>query len=101
MEGNSAKLIENILGTSCGTSSEFNQWSMPVLIRTEDIGKSIEMIYKQFKILTLTNFGYQTQSEERVFKIVYSCKYGKWNKSEPIFGRIVPAHEEYYEFNEE
>jgi hypothetical protein len=38
--------------------------------------------------------------EERVFKIVYSCVDGKWNKSEKIYGKIIPSQKEYYEFED-
>ena len=41
----------------------------------------------------------QQPLEERVFKIVYSCKDGKWNKSEPNYGKIIPATDEDYDFD--
>lgn len=31
-------------------------------------------------------------------KIIYSCIDGKWNKSEPIYGKIIPTQDEYFEF---
>jgi hypothetical protein len=38
--------------------------------------------------------------DERAVKIVYSCVDGKWNKSEPIYGKIIPAQDEYFEFED-
>lgn len=83
------------------TTSTINTWSNPERIDVYENGESIEMIYKQTSMLTYTtfNFPFSSQPEVRVFKIVYSCVNGKWNKSEPIFGRIVPAQREYFEFD--
>jgi len=86
---------------SSGTTTNINQWSSPEFLKAEEIGESIEMLYKQY---CQWNNGYsiiqnQTQ-EERVFKIVFSCIDGKWNKSEPIIGKIILAKGEDYEFDE-
>jgi len=47
-----------------------------------------------------TNLGLSTHipPQERVFKIVYSCVNGKWNKSDRIYGNIISAQDEGYEF---
>jgi hypothetical protein len=37
-------------------------------------------------------------AEQRVFKIVFSCIDGKWNKSERIYGKVVAAKLESYSF---
>jgi hypothetical protein len=39
-----------------------------------------------------------SSSEKRVYKIIYSIEEGKWKRSEPIYGKIIPATEESYEF---
>jgi hypothetical protein len=75
----------------------FNQWSNPERIKVIEVGESIEMIYKQTSMI-YNSGGFNNRPNERIFKIVFSCVDGKWNKSEPIFGKIVPAAEETYEF---
>jgi hypothetical protein len=80
---------------SSGTTT-YNVWSTPQLIETNEVGNSIELIYKQTATVTYT---YDTTPVERVFKIIYSCKEGKWDKSGPIYGNIIPAQEESYEFD--
>ena len=89
------------LNTGLSTTQTFDQWickwSDPLLIKTQEVGESIELIYKQHSTYSRTG-GIAPYNDTRVFKIVYSCVNGKWNKSEPIFGEIIPAHEEYYEF---
>lgn len=82
-----------------GTTSILNTWSNPVRVEVNEVGESIEMIYKQTSMITYT-FYPSPPPEVRVFKIIYSCVDGKWNKSEPIFGKIVPLQDEYYEFED-
>lgn len=71
-------------------------WDEPILIKTEEVGETIEFIYKQTSRIYVGLFS----PKERVFKVVYSCKDGKWNKSKPIYGKIIPATEEQYDFDE-
>lgn len=79
------------------TFSNTNTWTSPERLSVEEVGDTIEMVFKETS--TLTYLVYPSRaSEQRVFKIVYSCVDGKWNKSERIYGEIVPAQEEYYEF---
>ncbi len=83
-----------------GTStSHLETWNYPERVEVNEVGESIEMIYKQTSMLTYTIYP-SPPPEVRVFKIVYSCVDGKWNKSEPIYGRIIPAQNEYFEFDE-
>lgn len=64
------------------------------VIEKED---SIEFIYKETS--SLVNMTYPPQKpHERVYKIVFSCKDGKWNKSEKIYGEIIPPKKEKYKF---
>lgn len=84
-------------GGSSDTTS-FGLWGTPYLIETREVGESIEMIYKQVSNMSITIYP-PPPPQVRVFKIVYSCKDGKWHKSEPIFGRIVPPTEEQYDFD--
>jgi hypothetical protein len=81
-----------------GFTNDMNTWSTNERIEVNQVGETIEMIYKQ----TLHFKDWPSKlTEERVYKIVYSCIDGKWNKSEPIYGKIIPAQEEYFEFDEE
>jgi len=78
------------------TTSTFKEWNEPIRVDVIDTGNSIEMIYVQTKNSIWGNLF----CEKRAFKIVYSCVNGMWNKSEPIYGKIIPAQEEYYEFEQ-
>lgn len=82
-----------------GSTSYFNTWNYPQRIDVREVGETIEMIYKEKSMLTYTIYP-SPPPEERVFKIVYSCVDGKWNKSERIYGKIIPHQEEYYNFAE-
>ena len=85
------------LGVNDGTttSATINLWHSPTLIETNEVGESIEMIYKELSLISKNNI-----KEERVFKIIFSCIDGKWNKSGRIYGEIVPPTNEYYNFND-
>lgn len=100
--------MKNIIGTSGVLSSSGNtstsstgssMWGMPEFVHVIDTGESIEMIYKETSMLT--TLGIYSRPEERVFKIVYSCVDGKWNKSERIYGKVVPPSDEWYDFDDE
>lgn len=84
---------------STGTTTSIDQWSTPERIQVNELSDSIEMIYKQKSMLTYTVFP-TPPPEEQVFKIVFSCKEGKWCKSDRIYGEIVPSRRESYEFND-
>lgn len=86
----------NLLSGS-GTTSILNTWSNPERVDVNEVGETIEMVYKQTSMITL-NIYPSPPPEVRVFKIVYSCVDGKWNKSEPIFGKIIPSQNEYFDF---
>ena len=82
-----------------GTSTtNFNQWNEPTFIKAIEVGETIEFIYKQTLMISYTVYPSRPIGE-RVFKIVFSCKDGKWNKSEPIYGTIIPAIDEDYDFD--
>lgn len=85
--------------TSTTSISSDGMWGNPEFIKFIDTGESLELIYKQASLIT----NYSTlisSSNYRVFKIVYSCVDGQWNKSEPIYGEIVLASEEHYLFED-
>jgi hypothetical protein len=81
------------------TDTDAIPWNHTERIEVREVGESIEMIYKQTSSLYRT-VGLHPYYDERLFKIVYSCVDGKWNKSEPIYGKIIPAQDESYEFED-
>lgn len=80
-------------------ASFFNQWGFPSLIKTLEYPDRIELVYKQISNVSYTVHP-SSPPEERVYKIVFSCVDGKWNKSDPIFGKIIQPTGESYEFPE-
>jgi hypothetical protein len=73
------------------------KWSEPKRKSVTIYDNRIEMIYTQYSTYY---YSPSPPSERRTFKIVYSCVDGKWNKSEPIYGKIIPATKEEYEFED-
>lgn len=67
------------------------QWFSPEFVSILEKSESIEIIYKQKT--KISSFS------DRLFKVIYSCVDGKWNKSERIYGKIIPASKEYYSFD--
>jgi hypothetical protein len=55
-------------------------WYPAKQINFFDLGNSLEIVYKE---------ECEKIHLERVFKIVYSCIDGKWNKSEPIYASRI------------
>jgi len=88
----------NLPSSSSGTSISNNLWSHPERVEIIEWDDSIEFIYKQTSMITYSIHP-SPPPEIRVFKIIFSCVDGKWNKSEPIFGKIIPKQEEGYEFD--
>ena len=85
----------NVGFSSTGTiQTEFREWLEPELVETLEYDESVEFIYEEYSSFSVTG----RETPRRVFKIVFSCVDGKWNKSERIYGNIVPATEETYEF---
>lgn len=75
----------------------FYIWSQPVLIKSEEVGDTVEFTYKETSMVSYSLHPSRLP-EQRVFKIVFSCKDGRWHKSERIYGTIIPATEEDYDF---
>lgn len=96
---------QNLIGTETvgintsigGVISNINTWSRPKILETNVFSDRIEIIYKETSLLTLTSWPPQTP--ERIYKIVYSCVEGKWNESAKIYGKIIPAVQERFEFD--
>lgn len=73
-------------------------WLPPEAIDIIEKIDSLEIIFKEksrYHYLTSSTL----QPEERVFKIIFSCVDGKWNKSEKIYGKIIPTQKEQYVFD--
>lgn len=85
-------------GAPGSTTCEYSiGWSDPEAIDFKEVGESIEIIYKEKSNMRFfVNFNERIKNNERVFKIVFSCKDGKWHKSERIYGNIIPASDETY-----
>jgi hypothetical protein len=84
--------------TNVTTSTGYaNFWTDPIRVDVIENNDNIEFIYKETSLMQLAVYP-QRPSEQRVFKIVFSCVDGKWNKSERIYGKIIPAESERYEF---
>ena len=76
-----------------------NTWSAPTRLEVIELNDSIEMIYEETSLVTLTIYPSPSPPlQKRYFKIVFSCVDGKWNKSERIYGRKVEK-EEYFQFD--
>lgn len=88
--------MEHTTNTSTFIMREEHLWTTPKLVDYIENKDSLEMIYKQNSLISDLSLPQKTSS--RVFKIVYSCIDGKWNKSERIYGEIIPSREETYEF---
>lgn len=78
-----------------GSTTNHNFWSTPERVKVIENSDNIEFIYKETSTMSYTNF---LQPQVRVFKIIFSCVDGKWNKSERIYGEIIPAEDEQYLF---
>lgn len=83
-------------GDSTGTSHAFNNWGHPERMEVNEYEDRIEIIYKETSIIVTT--GFCSVPEKRVFKIIFSCIDGRWNKSNPVYGKIIAAQDECYEF---
>lgn len=92
---NNTTLNLNSVGST--TTTNINLWSNPERVDVIENSDSIEFIYKETSMISYTSFP-APPPQVRVFKIVFSCVDGKWNKSERIYGEIVPAEDERYVF---
>lgn len=96
--GNASNTASAWFNQNSGTTSNVSLWGFPTRIAVNEFSNHIEMIYKQTYMATLTSYP-SPPPQERVFKIIFSCQDGKWHKSEPIYGTIIPESLETYEFD--
>jgi len=84
-------------GTTTSTTSTLEQYTAPELIDVHEKSESVELIFRQYLQYNLWG-GVQPKQETKIFKIIYSVVDGKWHRSDPIPGKVVPAQKESYEF---
>lgn len=84
---------------NCGTTTNINNWGYPERLEVNEYPDHIEMVFKETSMITYTVYP-PRPPETRIFKIVFSVIDGKWNKSERIYGKIIPKTKETYEFDE-
>jgi len=89
--------MNTITSGTTSTSLTYNMWGMPERVEVNEYQDHIEMIFKETSNITYTVWP-PRPSDERCYKIIFSCVDGKWNKSEPIYGKIISAQPETYEF---
>ncbi len=93
------KISNNYLRTGDDTRTiNFSKWGDPYLIYTIVNKKSIELIYRQDDNITYTNIYDVNPPRIKIYKIIYSCKRGKWHESEKIEGQYISPQDETYEF---
>jgi hypothetical protein len=85
-----------LLGTSSGTTT-INMWTNPQRVDVIELSDKIEFIYKETSMMQLAVYP-PRPPQQRVFKIVFTCVDGKWNKSERVYGEIISAKDESYSF---
>jgi len=85
--------------TSSESIAGFEMWGEPERVMVNDCGDRIELIYKEVNMVTY--FATYPSPVERVFKIVCSCKDGKWHRSKRIYGEIIKQRPEEYIFEVE
>lgn len=95
--GTSQTYTNDPINNTGGTGTAYiNTWSTPTRLEVRELNDSIEMIYEETSLATLTIHP-SPPPQKRYFKIVFSCVDGKWNKSERIYGKKI-EHQEYFEF---
>jgi len=105
MKTNSA---DSITGTSTAdgtcrpaldiTTTTLSMYHPPRQVDAREVGESIEFIYKEIASLSFSSFP-PSYPPDKVFKIIFSCVNGKWHKSDRIYGKIIAASDETYEFD--
>lgn len=89
----------SFLGNSGTTTASINFWGNSERVDVNIYSDKIEAIYKQTSNMSLAVYP-PRPPEQRVFKVVYSVVDGKWNVSEPIFGKIIAPSSEHYQFED-
>jgi hypothetical protein len=91
-----------ISSSTAGTSSGYylkEEWSEPQLVDVDEGENYLALTYTQSKVSCFYTGYSATHSDvgsRRVYKIIYSCRGGKWHKSDKIYGKIIPPTKEAY-----
>lgn len=80
------------------TTTTLSMYHPPRQVDAREVGESIEFIYKETASLSFASFP-PSYPPDKVFKIIFSCVDGKWHKSDRIYGKIIAASDETYEFD--
>jgi hypothetical protein len=85
--------------TNTGDLTTLDMWNPMMFVEAKEVGETVEMIYTQTSTFSRTG-GIYPYHDERAVKIIFSCVDGRWNKSQHIYGSIIPAQDEYFDFEE-
>ena len=72
----------------------FHSWNEPERVSVTEFLDRIEMVFTETSAASIST----AAPERRVFKVIFSCVDGKWNKSSRIYGTIQKAVGEKYTF---
>ena len=72
----------------------FHSWNEPERVSVTEFLDRIEMVFTETSAVSIST----AAPERRVFKVIFSCVDGKWNKSSRIYGTIQEAVGEKYTF---
>lgn len=87
-----------MIGNTILSYQQNSEYYIEKIVSLDEFDDRIEITYIEKSNKIYTTYP-SIQPERRVFKIIYSCVDGKFNKSNKIYGEIIPATEEYYKFN--
>jgi len=84
-------------GSSYGTVGKA-EWSEPELVDVDEGENYLALTYTQAMVSSFYSYtpNIHIDNERRVYKIIYSCRGGKWHKSDKIYGKIIPPTKEAY-----
>lgn len=78
------------------TYHNIDQWTEPNLVEVDEGENYLALTYTEDRISNFYNATSGSAESRRVYKVIYSCRGGKWHKSEKIYGKIVPPTKETY-----
>lgn len=78
------------------TYNNIDQWTEPNLVEVDEGENYLALTYTEDRVSNFYNATSGSVESRRVYKVIYSCRGGKWHKSEKIYGKIVPPTKETY-----
>lgn len=76
--------------------NNIDQWTEPNLVEVDEGENYLALTYTEDRVSNFYNATSDSLESRRVYKVIYSCRGGKWHKSEKIYGKIVPPTKETY-----